>query len=94
MAGNGGKRAASGPDASTGKGKARKEENAASYGMRNVQSSWWQKYCVMYYEMQHCAVLRGEEWAWQFRWSIPAPGDGDKCGKRVGGGLGDENCEE
>ena len=48
----------------------------------------------MYCEMQHCAVLCREEWAWQFRWSIPAPGDGDKCGKRVGSGLGDENCEE
>ena len=39
-AGNGGKRAASGPDASTGKGKASEEGNAAPYGMRNVQSDW------------------------------------------------------
>ena len=39
-AGKGGKRAANGPDASTGKGKAREEENAALYGMRNVQSDW------------------------------------------------------
>ena len=38
--GNGGKGAASGPNASTRKGKAREEENAAPYGMRNVQSDW------------------------------------------------------
>ena len=39
-AGNGGKRVAGGPDAFMGKGKALEEENAAPYGMRNVQSDW------------------------------------------------------
>ena len=52
------------------------------------------QHCAVLHLVVHCAVLRGEEWAWQFHWSIPTPGDGDKCGKRVGGGLRDENCEE
>ena len=93
-AGNGGKRAASGPNASTGRGKAREEGNTAPYGMRDVQSDWRQKYCVMYCEMQHCAVLREEGWTWQFRWSIPAPGSGNECEKHVDGGVESKNCEK
>ena len=92
--GNGGKKASSGPDASTGRERAREEGNAPPYGMRNVQSDWRSKYCLMYCDMQHCAVLRRGEWTWQFRWSIPTPGDENRCGKPVSDGLRDKNCKK
>ena len=79
---------------STGRGEAREEEDAVPYGMRDIQSDWWSKYYIMYYEMQRCAVLREEGWTWQFRWSIPTPGSGNECEKHVDGGVESKNCEK